>query len=307
MPWPVSQERIALWTERLRRAVERLREIAARRAVRLIVLLGVGPLFLAALVLAWRKADVALDDLALLPLSVVVAAVPVMVLVSTWQLRALVRAGGRRIPWWSALRVVSLGTLSSLLPVSSGTVVRGGAVIYWGVEGRVAGQVLAFDAILWTSLSLLYSGGAAFLASAPELATGLTVGGALLVPVTALLGRSLPGRGGRFELAAARFAGVVVQVVRLQGCFLALGYSATFVEASTLAAATPLASVFFFLPGGIGVREGFTSAVGAAVGLSAAAAFLAAALNRLVGLSVLTVWEGILLIRPPGTDDGSSE
>jgi len=298
MEWPISEAQRELWTDRASRLVARARGIAGKRSVRLGALLVVLPLFAAALVFAWREAEIALADLALLPLLVVVGAVPVSVFSSTWQLHAMTRAGGVSIRWWNALRVVTLGTLSGLLPVSSGTVVRGGAVVVWGVTPGAAGKVLAYDAVLWTCLSLLYSGAAALLAGASTLGVAMVVGGAALLPVTLALGRWLPGDGGRLELAISRFVGVIVQVVRLQACFLALGYSATFVEASTLAAASPLASVFFFLPGGIGVREAFTSAVGVAVGLSAAGAFLAAALNRLVGLSVVLAWEGLLLLRP---------
>lgn len=301
MEWPFTEAQQQLWTERISRAVAGIRRISAKRSVRLTVLLVVLPLFAAGLVFAWREAEIVLADLAVRPILVVVSAVPVSVFASTWQLRAMTRIGGVRTSWWKAFRVVTLGSLSSLFPASSGTVVRGGAAVIWGVTPRATGKVLAFDAVVWTCMSLLYSGGAAFLAGAPELAIAMLTGGVVLVPATAALGRWLPGQKGRAELAVARLIGVLVQVVRLQACFLALGHAATFVEASTLAAASPLASIFFFLPGSIGVREALTSVVGAAVGLSVAGAFLAAALNRLVGLSVLLLWEGLLLVWPRGT------
>lgn len=298
MEWPITQAQRDLWTEQVTRLVSRAREIAGKRSVRMGALLVVLPLFAAALIFAWREAAIGLADLALLPVLVVVAAVPVTVIVSTWQLHAMTRAGGIRIQWWKALRVVTLGTLSSLLPIASGTVVRGGAVVVWGVTPGTAGKVLAYDAVLWTCLSLLYSGAAALQAGAPKLGIAMVIGGGALLPVTVAMGGWLPGVGGRLALGVSRFVGVLVQVVRLQACFLALGHSANFVEASTLAAASPLAAFFFFLPGGFGVREGLMSAFAAAVGLSAAGAFLAATLNRLVGLSVLVAWEGLLLLRP---------
>lgn len=304
MEWPISEAQRELWTDRASRLVARARGIAGKRSVRLGALLVVLPLFAAALVFAWREAEIALADLALLPLLVVVGAVPVSVFSSTWQLHAMTRAGGVSIRWWNALRVVTLGSLSSLLPISSGTVVRGGAVVVWGVPPRTAGKVLAYDAVLWTCVCLLYSGMAALVAGASKPGFAMVAVGAALVPLTATLGGGLPGEGGRIELTLARAGGVLIDVVRLQACLLALGHSVTFVEASTLAAASPLAAFFFFLPGGIGVREGFTSAVAAAVGLSAAGAFLAAALNRLVGLSVLLAWEGLLLLRPRAEEEG---
>lgn len=291
-----SEDR-TLWTDRLSRAVSRLREVSASRSVRVGGFLVALPLFGGALFLAWSRADFSLSEIASMPVLVVVAAVPLTIFASTWQLRASALAVGTRIRWWNAFRVTTLGTLSGLLPISSTTVVRAGAVVYWGVSPGATGRVLAFDAIVWICTSLLYSGGAAFLLGASELAMAMAATGLVLVPVAAVLGRGLANRRGRFELVAARLTGMLVQVIRLQACFLALGYSITFIEASTLAAASPVASLFFFLPGGLGVREGFTSIVAAVIDLSAAGAFLAATLNRLVGLSVLLTWEAALLVR----------
>lgn len=295
------------WSDRLRAAVKRARSLSANRTLRRISLLVVLPLFAAALYVAWRRADIGLERLALLPVLAVVGLVPLTVLSATWQLRAAALAGGVRIQWGKALRVITLGALSGLLPVSSGTVVRAGAVVYWGVAPGRTGRILAYDALVWMSLSLLYSGGAAYLAGAGRLAAVMGLAGGILIPITIFLGMAQVGRRGRVEIAAARFAGMLVEVVRLQACFFALGYSVSFVEASTLAAASPLAALLFFLPGGVGVREAFTSAVGAAVGLSAAGAFLAAALNRLIGLSVLLIWETGLQVWPGRDTKGGTE
>lgn len=303
MIWSILEARANQWTERLRVLSSRLKRFSARRGVRITIFGVVLPLFVAALVIAWDQAGLEASHLSLLPILVVVGFVPLGVVVSTWQLHAMARAGGVRVDWWSSFRVVTLSTLSALLPVSSGSVIRGGAVVVWGVPARTAGLVFVFDAILWTSISLIYSGVAAFLLDATMLGLTFASLGLVLIPVSLLLSRSLPGRKGRLELLLARSAGIVVQVVRLTASFLALGYGVTVLETSTLVAASPISSVFFFLPGGIGVREGFISAVAAGIGLSAAGAFLAAALNRLVGLSVLLVWEGILLVIPMRSSD----
>lgn len=300
MKWSITEMQRDLWTERAARYWSRTRQIAGKRSVRVGALLIVLPLFAGALIFAWREAEIAVTDLTILPLLAAVAMIPLSVLTSTWQLKTMTRAGGVHVRWWKALRVVTLGTLSSLLPVSSGTVIRGGAVVVWGVTPQTAGKVLAYDAALWTCISLLYSGAAALIVRASTMGAAMLIVGSGLLPIVAALGKWLQGEAGRLELAMARFMGLVVQAVRLQFCLLALSYAATFVEASTLVAANPLASIFFFLPGGIGVQEAFTSAVGAAVGLSAAGVFLAAVLNRLVGLSVVLAWEGVLLLlRPP--------
>lgn len=298
-----SEERLERWTGFLRRRVARLKEISSRPAVRVVLFVIMVPLFGAALVLAWRRADISLASLDFLPMLGVVAAVPVGVLVSTWQVREIARIGGVGVRWWRALRVVTLSSLSTLLPMSSGTVVRGGAVVVWGVPVRTAGIVMMLDGMIWACVAFLFSSVAAFTSGAPDLGVGLLTGGLLVLPMAMLLARLPPGRRGRGELVLARFTGILVQVGRLYACFHALGYGIRIAEASTLIAAGPLASLFFFLPGGLGVEEGFISAVAATMGLSAAGAFLAAALNRLIGLSVLLLWEAALLVRPAHTRD----
>lgn len=303
----ISEDRVTRWTENLRRIFTRLKRFSARRRVRIAVLVVVLPLFAVALVLAWTRAGIQLSDLAVGPILVVVLAVPLTVLTATWQLRAMAVCGGESAGWWPALRIVTLGALSSLLPISSGTLVRGGAVVYWGVSPGTAALTVVFDAMLWISLSLLYSGVAALVLSVPVFGLALVAGGLLLLPAVIVLANRLPGRGGKVDLASARIAGIVIDVVRLVGCFLALGYSIDFTQGSTLAAAGPLASVVFFLPGGLGIREAFTSAMAVAIGLSAAAAFLAAVLNRLIGLSVLLVWEAGLFVWSRWTPEPRSE
>lgn len=283
--------------------MNRLREISSRPPVRVGLFAILVPLFGAALVVAWRRADLSLERLDLLPMLGVVFAVPLGVIVSSWQLHAITRIGGVRVSWWPAFRVVTLSSLSSLLPVSSGTVVRGGAVVVWGVPVRTAGIVMILDGLIWASVAFLFSSTAAFLLSAPELGLGLLAGTLVVLPAAILLARVPPGDQGRGELVLARFTGILVQVGRLYACFHALGYGIRIAEASTLAAAGPLASLFFFLPGGLGVREGSISVVAAAVGLSAAGAFLAAALNRLIGLTVLLLWEAALFVWPVSRND----
>lgn len=253
------------------------------------------PLFVVALFYAWRSAGIAIENVNPVPVLGVLAVVPLTVLTSMWQLRAIGSTSGTSIPWWSAFRVVTLGTLSGLLPISSGTMVRAGAVVYWGGSARLTGHALVLDAVLWLLVSLLYSGGAAGLEGATVLSAAMTTAGIVLVPIAIIVGKRF-ARARSVELTGARAVGMFAEVLRLQLCFIALGYAVTFVEVSTLAAASPLSALLFFLPSGLGVREGFTSAVAAAVGLSAAGAFLAAALNRLLGLSLLLIWEAMFFV-----------
>jgi uncharacterized protein (TIRG00374 family) len=80
---------------------------------------------------------------------------------------------------------------------------------------------------------------------------------------------------------------VVLDAIRIYLCLAALGTDATFAQASAFAVASAAGSAVSIVPGGLGVREAVTAALAPAVGLAAAVGFLAAALNRLIGLPVM--------------------
>lgn len=281
---------------RLDRLVGRARKVSASPKVRTISLLVILPVFVTALVFAWRESDFSLDRLALVPTLFAAGLVPISVFASTWQLRTVTRLGGEEVKWWEACRVVTVGTLSGLLPVSSGTLVRGTAVVYWGVAPRRAGHVLIYDVLIWMCVSLLFSGSAALSMGATTTAFLLLGGGAALLPLSILIGRWLKVATGHGALTAARGLGVLALTLQLQACFWALGAEIGFVHAASLAAAIPLASLLFFLPGSLGVQELFIAALATAVGMNTALTMLAAVLARLIGLSTLVLWESALVL-----------
>jgi hypothetical protein len=268
------------------------RRLSASRRARSAGLVIALLVFAGGLVFAWRAAD--LQRLAAGPVVIIILMAPVSVAAAAWQLRALARALGVDPSWTQALRTTSLGTLSGLLPVSSGTMVRGGALIIWG--GTVAGatRAMLFDAFLWLSLALAASGSAA-------LALGHSlVGWALILGGLAAIGPSLLAAGAtvsnriRAEVAMARVLSLVAEIVRLGAAFAALGITIHGLEAMILVAPGAVAGILFILPGGLGVQEGLTAMLAELVGLGAATAFLAAALNRVVVLTTILVGEGIL-------------
>lgn len=289
------------WPSVAASSLRRFRVVAGSRSVRLIAFILALPLFCAGLVLAWVQSGLTADAIRFGPVAIVAAFVPVTVLLSTWQFRVLGDMTGVRIGWWRASRVVTLGTLSGLFPVSSGTVVRGGALVYWGGDVGSVGLVLALDSLVWLGLALCYSGVAALWLGVGPLGVGLCSAGILFTAISLGLAGWLGQRpGSMLALAGARLGGVIVEAVRLTAALTALGTATSFHDASVLVSASPLASLLFFLPGGLGVREAFTAVAAAAIGVSVGGAFIAAALNRLVGLSVLLLWELGLVIANAG-------
>jgi len=274
---------------------------AKRRSIRIAVLAVALPVFAVGLRISWTRSGLELGALQGGAILQMMALVPVTVAFSTWQLKLMAAAAGASARWWPASRVVTLGTLSGLLPISSGQVVRGGAVIYWGARIEAASYAVALDALVWLGVASLYAGVAATILGIHSLGGLLLALGGIFSVLAVLVGRRtrLSWSQG-IALQAGRLAGVMIEAIRLALSFVALSAPIELTRASVLVAASPYASLLFFLPGGLGAREGITAVAAAAVGLSAGVAFIAAALNRVVGLAVLLAWEGFLMVLGAG-------
>jgi hypothetical protein len=242
------------------------------------------------LFLSWRW--LAPMELAWWPVLVNAALVPLALAASAWQVRVLARTAGVDPGWWKPFRVVTLGTLSGLLPVSSGTLVRGGAVLYWGATVGKTSRAFAIDFLLWLAASLVLAGAAALWLQHAVIGWSLLLAGLAAFPVSLIVSGAPTDRALWLQLLAARTLGLLVDIPRLAAAFSAVGVVATAAQAAVLTAPAVIASIFFFLPGGLGVREGLTAFLGTAIGLSAAGAFLAAAINRLIALTLIMIWEG---------------
>jgi hypothetical protein len=255
--------------------------------------------------ISWTRSGLELGALQGEAILLMIALVPFTVAFSTWQLKLMAAAAGASARWWPASRVVTLGTLSGLLPISSGQVVRGGAVIYWGAGIEAASYAVALDALVWLGVASLYAGVAATILGIHAVGAPLLALGGIFSVLAVLVGRRtrLSWSQG-IALHAGRLGGVTIEAIRLALSFVALSAPLELTRASVLVAASPYASLLFFLPGGLGAREGITAAAAAAVGVSAGVAFIAAALNRVVGLAVLLAWEGFLVLLGSGAVGG---
>jgi hypothetical protein len=272
------------WIERGRAWASKPRVRRTGTAVALLV-------FAAGVVYAWLQAEIDPGSIGAAPLAAIALLSVVSALVSGLQVQVIARAGGRCISFSRALRLVVYGSLSSVLPVSSGTLVRAGAFVVWGIPiGRTA-NLLIIDALAWLAFGLLCTGLAmvavvGFLVSAIPLTAAAVTGAGWIV-----FSRRLFRPRDQAWLATTRAAGVVIDVLRLFAGLVALQVPASILQAGALAAAPPLASLLFMLPSGLGVVEGITAGLAAAVSLSAAGGFLAAGLVRILGLMTLLCWE----------------
>ncbi len=219
---------------------------------------------------------------------------PASVAAKALELQLCARAVARRVGFVDAVVVTSAATVANLLPVPASLAVRGGALVNAGAGLRETGVVLLLAGLMWLGMAIAVTG-----AAAGGLAGGVAaaLGGVAALVVAAMIAR----RGGAAVaggFVAVRAALLGTLILRLWLCFAAIGAPLPAAEAAYYAVAGVIGNLAMIVPAGLGVSEGAAALMAQAAGGSAAAAFLALGLNRLLGLLLCGVIATLGMIRP---------
>jgi hypothetical protein len=224
------------------------------------------------------------------------------------------RAFGERVTLRDATRISVLSTAANLLPIPGAAIVKTRALQRLGAGLKFAATLTIAIGIVWVGVAGVVAG--VFVATSGEhgilalvllgvgvvlLAIGLAI---LFAQETMLSSRTLLGWAIAIELASVGLGSIRFYLV-LQ----AIGFGGTFAQSATLAATAVVATAAGIFPGGLGLRELLSSAVGPAVGMSAAVATLVAAVERIVSLAVVAVMALVIIVsdRSDDTVTASSE
>lgn len=247
-------------------------------------------LFAGGLWLAHRARPGLFDDIAIDAWLMVVGLVLVTICMNALVFLITARVGSVRMNTGRALVVTIMSTAANLLPLPGGAAVRTIALASDGIGYKRAVALTLLVGMAWLGI-------AAAIASAGFFFLELHVYGfiaALLASVGATI--ALSGLRGFNNadvihlgaLASAQFGLAITGGLRLYFCFQALGEVAAFDQILVLLFA-PVASAFVgTAPAGLGLTELTAAGLAALVGVAPAAAFVAAALNRITGLMVIT-------------------
>jgi hypothetical protein len=203
-----------------------------------------------------------------------------------------------------SFRVSILGSAANIMPVPGAAIVRSAALKRLGLGYRAAVSVTAVIGVAWVAMSCLVAG--VLLVPAGETVLGGLALVAGLGGLAASFGllvtqRSFKEAARSYPLViAVELTSVGVGVVRTWTVLQALGADASLAEASVFTVAATVASAAGLLPGGLGLREALSAAVGAAVGFPAAIGLLVAAVDRVVGYVVLGLCSAVVLLLTPG-------
>ncbi|MEM8742995.1 MAG: hypothetical protein AAGE13_16080, partial [Pseudomonadota bacterium] len=208
-------------------------------------------------------------------------------------LRLSAAALGCAMPIRRAITRAAQAGVAELLPLPGGAAVRGAALIEAGARPGAAAWMVLASAVLMLGLTVALAAFALALLGEPlgwaGLLAGLLVTALALWHIAARVGaRWLPA------LVAVRGATLALTSLRLMAAFAALGQEASLLQALLYALAPALGATVAIVPGGFGVNEAVAAALASMIAASPAAAFLAVALNRALGLTAGAVLAGLL-------------
>lgn len=198
-----------------------------------------------------------------------------------------------------AALVTVLSTAANVLPIPGGSIIRIAALKDPTNTYQDATTVTLLTGATWASVALLLAGATLpFLDRHAASIFTLGSGAFLLVIATLLLRRRAPGSDGWLGmLLLTQAALVVVGTTRLWLCLLAIGQALSFLAIVPLSMSSIISALVGFAPAGLGVTELSAAGIAFAIGLAPSAAFLAAAVNRISGLLVVSPVAWLLSIR----------
>lgn len=214
-------------------------------------------------------------------------AVPATIYFNALEFVLSARLIGHKIGLKSAAETSVIGGVANMLPLPGGVLVRVAALKAEGASVAKSTSVMAFVAFIWAAVSFGYAG--AWLVISGATAFGLSfiaLGCIGVIGCFALSMHLLDDHIITAQLFACKAGLVLVDAFRLYLCLLAINVAAEFGQASVLTVSGFVGSSFSIVPAGLGIREGVSALLGPLVGLTAAAAFLASAANRIIGLMV---------------------
>lgn len=259
----------------------RARRKAWQRPLLMLALAG----FAIGCALSISSLELAPERLRIAPLvTMMLAAIPLSIAYSAVSMMQLAGAGKVRMGFGEALRVSVLAQAAELLPLPGGAMVRTAALMGRGCSTVRSTELVMGVSLMWIACGALAAGIA--LAGAGPAAWLLAGAGAAGMLATCLWLSLRYSAGFAVGALLLRIAGVALVAWRMTLAFAIIGIAITWLDAGTFAFATILGSAAALVPAGLGVGEGLAALLAAPAGLSAASAFLAAALSRVAGLAV---------------------
>lgn len=223
----------------------------------------------------------------------------VTIALNAMEFRVQGRMLGHAIDWPDSVRISTLSSAANLLPLPGSVVVRTGSLARRGSTIAQATATGLIAGVAWMGSAFATAAVGALLLSQ------FTIGGAgiltalVLIALSRRLARRLAENALEAwpSLVAVEFALTVVSGARFFFVIVALGFDVSGGQALALTVSGAIASAAGIFPAGLGLREAMSAGIAALVDLPAAVGFVAASIDRVLGLAVLGLATISLLLR----------
>ncbi|VWX58452.1 hypothetical protein [Sphingorhabdus sp. 109] len=249
-----------------------------------------GVIFFAGIIWSLRDLRLGLDDIAWGPLALLAfVLVPFSLLYGGTGLQLLAKVAGLKMTASFAFRRSALAQLAEILPIPGGAIVRAGALMSVGAKvGEGAVLVLA-AAFLWIAIAAS-GAGIAIYANGENWGWAIILSGTMVTATILIWIGNRAGWIGALQILAHRLFGIALTALRVVCAFAVIGTILPFESGLLFAFATIAGSAAAIAPAGLGISEIFSAALAPVVSIPPATAFLAVAMNRMVGLSVTALF-----------------
>ena len=255
---------------------------------RIILLLAVA-LFIGGIALSIHHQPDIFSNLDWRPLVVLMAfAVPINILLNALEFRLSARLINRSVGFGKAIEITVIGSAANMLPLPGAALTRLVGLKAAGGSYREGAAVTGLIALLWLGVALTVAGAAIALLD-DDLLGPLFIAAGIIVMFVALAAMVRISRDWplSFLTATVKVLFVALDATRLYLCLIGLGIDANYLQASAFVVAGVVGSAVSIVPAGFGIREAVSAALAPVVGLAASVGFLAASLNRLLGMLVM--------------------
>ena len=274
---------IASFEESSRLALERLSRVQARH--RRAIFAFAFAVFTAGLILSLRDLGIGLSDIRWRP-AAVLAFVLVPCTIAYSAVNMMLMAHAARVPmrFIDGVRVSVFAQVAEMLPVPGGAIVRTAALNKAGAGLAKSLALILLFSFLWVALATLAAGAALWhLGWLPQSMTGVGLVASFIV--LACLGHSFGWIAG-LGAVGLRLFGLALVAFRIYCAFAVIGAIVQPAETFLFVFASVIGSAASLVPAGLGVSETLSAFLAGLISFAPAAAFLAPALNRLIGLAM---------------------
>ena len=220
--------------------------------------------------------------------------VPLAFTYGAFNFMIMARGAGLKVSFSRAFKITCVAQFAEFLPIPGGALVRGGALMERGTGAIDSAAHVTVNALLWVACSAVVGGLSLGLAN--PVALVIFLAGCLgIAGCSAWLSRKA-STGIALAALAMRFVGLVFAGARLFAAFAAIGITLAVLDLYPFVFATILGSAAAIAPGGLGISEVAAAALATISTIPPEAAFLAVALNRLIGFAASGVATGILAL-----------